>query len=73
MIHSISNGEIIFLWVLMAILVAVFEHELSAYRHIPRKLIIYIAINLMVWYITITDWIIIKRVTNKSATKRRKK
>ena len=55
---NITNSDVVYLWMLLAVLVASIEHELSLYRHSLKMYWVYIAINLIVWYITIIEFVI---------------
>lgn len=55
---TIHHSDIIYLWVLIAVVVAVLEHEFSVYRESLKMFYVYVAINLIVWYCTIPQLII---------------
>ncbi len=55
---NITSSDIIYIWVLIAVIIAVLEHEFSIYRESLKMFYIYLAINLIVWYITIPQLII---------------
>ena len=55
---NITNSDIIYLWILLSVLVGSIEHEISLYRHSLKMYWIYLAINLIVWYITIIEFVI---------------
>ena len=49
----------------MAVLVGSLEHELSLYRESLKMYWVYIAINLIVWYITIIEFVINYKLRRK--------
>lgn len=55
---TIMTSDIVYLWVLLAVVIATLEHEFSDYRHSLKMFYVYIAINLIVWYITIIELVI---------------
>lgn len=55
---TIHHSDIIYLWILIAVVVAVLEHEFSVYRESLKMFYVYVAINLIVWYCTIPQLII---------------
>ena len=55
-----SNFEILFCWVMISVVVGIFDHEHSVHRDDFKMLFGYILINLIVWYITVIDWILVK-------------
>ena len=55
---TIHHSDVIYLWILLAVLVGSIEHELSLYRESLKMYWVYIAINLIVWYITIIEFVI---------------
>lgn len=55
---TIHHSDVIYLWILMAVLVGSLEHELSLYRESLKMYWIYLAINLIVWYITVIEFVI---------------
>jgi hypothetical protein len=62
---TIHHSDVIYLWILMAVLVGSLEHELSLYRESLKMYWVYIAINLIVWYITIIEFVINYKLRRK--------
>lgn len=62
---TIHHSDIIYLWILMAVLVGSLEHELSLYRESLKMYWVYLAINMIVWYITIIELVINYKLRRK--------
>lgn len=62
---TIHHSDIIYLWVLIAVVVGMLEHEFSVYRESLKMFYIYVAINLIVWYCTIPQLIIDYKLRRK--------
>lgn len=62
---TIHHSDVIYLWILIAVVVAVLEHEFSVYRESLKMFYVYVAINLIVWYCTIPQLIIDYKLRRK--------
>ncbi len=60
-----GNFEIIFFWCVVGITVGLVEHEYSPHRNQLRMMFGYILINLVVWYLTVLDWMLIKYLSRR--------
>lgn len=60
-----DNYIIILFWVAVSVFVAVLEHDHSPQRDNFRMLFGYILINLIVWYATVLEWMLIKYLTRR--------
>lgn len=60
-----DNFEIIFFWCVVGVTVGLVDHELSPQRDNVKMIFGYIFINLILWYITVLDWALIKYLSRR--------
>lgn len=60
-----DNFSVILFWVMASVLVGVLEHEYSPQRDNFKMVFGYILINLIVWYATVLEWMLIKYLSRR--------